>query len=101
MTINTLSLMAATTAVVWAVAPNRSFGPPTLPFQRAFQSLPSNVFDMSGPMRKYSLGSRLASYATKVGIPSLRICNSRSCGSGDHAIVGFCRPLQSDLTQRC
>lgn len=63
--INTVCLMAASSAMVWAVAPNRSFGGPSLPFQRMLAGMPSNVFDACGPQRQYTMASRITSFAAK------------------------------------
>ncbi len=68
--INTLGLMAASSAVVWGIAPNRSFAAPRMPWQRVLSGMPSNIFDVCGPQRQYTLGSRFASYAAKVGRPT-------------------------------
>ncbi len=69
--LNTLCLMGASSAMVWGIAPNRSFGAPQLPFQASLARLPSNVFDVCGPQRQYTLGSRAASFAAKVGMGRL------------------------------
>lgn len=68
MVVNTVCLMAASSAMVWGVAPNRSFGGPRLPFQQMLAGMPSNVFDVCGPQRQYTMGSRIASLAAKVRI---------------------------------
>ena len=75
MMLNTLCLMGASSAVVWGIAPNRSFGAPRLPFQASLARLPSNVFDVCGPQRQYTLGSRAASFAAKVGTGRLPPCH--------------------------
>ena len=62
--VNTLSVAAATGALVWLVAPSRSFG--TLhksSWQNMLHNLPHNVFDTSTPLRKYTLGSRAGGLA--------------------------------------
>jgi hypothetical protein len=64
--INTLCLTAATTALVWSVSPNRSFGAPhKMPWQNMLQQLPNNVFDVSGPQRAYTAGTRATGLAAK------------------------------------
>ncbi|GMH43770.1 hypothetical protein BSKO_11704 [Bryopsis sp. KO-2023] len=64
--INTVGLMSATTAVVWLLAPSRSFGAAQkLPWQSMLSNLPNNVFDASGPLRNYTNSSRLASFFAK------------------------------------
>lgn len=66
--IDTLGLAAATTSLVWLMAPNRSFGSARkFPWQKMLESLPNHVFDASGPQRNYTRGSRLASLFAKCG----------------------------------
>jgi hypothetical protein len=64
--INTLSLAAATGAMVWLVSPNRSVGAISKqPWQNMLHNLPNHVFDASTPYRQYSLQSRAAGLAAK------------------------------------
>lgn len=64
--INTLGLMAATSTVVWLLAPSRSFGSVRkFPWQSMLDMLPNNVFDTSGPLRNYTSQSRVASLFAK------------------------------------
>eukprot|EP00803_Ostreobium_quekettii_P010921 evm.model.scf_399.9 EVM.evm.TU.scf_399.9 scf_399:79501-82137(+) len=64
--INTLSLMAATSAIVWFLAPSRSYGSlKRFPWQNMLDGLPNNVFDASGPLRNYTGQSRVASLFAK------------------------------------
>lgn len=66
--INTLSLAAANVALVWSIAPSRSFGSPAkLPWQRMLAKLPNHAFDVSGPQRSYTYGTRAASFVAKIG----------------------------------
>jgi hypothetical protein len=66
--INTLSLLAANVALVWSVAPSRSFGSPQkMPWQRMLAKLPNHAFDSSGPQRAYTHGTRAASFFAKIG----------------------------------
>uniref|UniRef100_A0A061S5Y9 Uncharacterized protein n=1 Tax=Tetraselmis sp. GSL018 TaxID=582737 RepID=A0A061S5Y9_9CHLO len=63
---NTLTLCAANAALVWSVAPNRSYGAPQkLPWQSLLSGLPNNVFDASGPLRTYTTASRAAGFFAK------------------------------------
>lgn len=69
---NTLTLCAANAAMVWSVAPNRSYGAPNkLPFQSMLSGLPNNVFDSSGPLRTYTNTSRAAGFFAKAAEFSL------------------------------
>ena len=62
--VNTLSVAAATGALVWLVAPSRSFGAlHKASWQNMLHNLPHNVFDTSTPLRKYTLGSRAGGLA--------------------------------------
>jgi hypothetical protein len=66
--INTLSLLAANAALVWSVAPTRSFGSPQkMPWQRMLAKLPNHAFDTQGPQRSYTYGTRAASFVAKIG----------------------------------
>ena len=65
--LNTVSLMAATGAMVYLTAPSRSYGAVhKYPWQNALHNLPNHVFDANTPYRRYSLVSRAASLFTKV-----------------------------------
>lgn len=58
---NTTTLCAANAAMVWSLAPTRSFGNAhKYAWQRALHSLPNHVFDQSGPLREYTHVSRVA-----------------------------------------
>lgn len=64
--INIVGLMAATTSVVWLIAPSRSYGAVNkLPWEEALSNLPNNVFDASGPLRQYTILSRVMSFLAK------------------------------------
>jgi len=64
--INTLSFMAATSSIVWFLAPSRSYGSlKKFPWQNMLEGLPNNVFDASGPLRNYTGQSRVASLFAK------------------------------------
>lgn len=64
--INTFSLMSATTAVVCLIAPSRSFGSvQKLPWQNLISNIPNNIFDASGPLRNYTPFTRITSFFTK------------------------------------
>lgn len=64
--INTLSVAAATGALVWLIAPNRSYGAVgKMPWQKMLQSMPNNLFDASTPYRQFSMGNRAASLVVK------------------------------------
>ena len=64
--INTLSVAAATGALVWLIAPNRSYGAVhKFPWQNMLQSMPNNLFDASTPYRQFSMGNRAASLVVK------------------------------------
>jgi hypothetical protein len=66
--INTLCLAASTASLVWFVAPNRSYGAThKWPWQNMLHNLPNNAFDASGPARQYTMTSRMAGIAAKVG----------------------------------
>lgn len=70
--LNTVSLMAATGAMVWLVAPSRSYGAVhKFPWQNMLHNLPNHVFDSSTPYRRFSIGSRVGSLFAKVGIHRL------------------------------
>ena len=65
--VNTLALMGATGALVWLVAPSRSYGAVhKFPWQNMLHNLPNHVFDASTPYRRFSVGSRIASLFAKV-----------------------------------
>ena len=64
--INTLSVAASTGALVWLIAPNRSYGAVNkFPWQNMLQSMPNNLFDASTPYRQFSMGNRAASLFVK------------------------------------
>ena len=64
--INTLSVAASTGALVWLIAPNRSYGAVgKMPWQKMLQSMPNNLFDASTPYRQFSMGNRAASLVVK------------------------------------
>ena len=64
--INTLSVAASTGALVWLIAPNRSYGAVgKMPWQKMLQSMPNNLFDASTPYRQFSVGNRAASLVVK------------------------------------
>ena len=64
--INTLSVAASTGALVWLIAPNRSYGAVgKMPWQKMLQSMPNNLFDASTPYRHFSMGNRAASLVVK------------------------------------
>lgn len=64
--INTLSVAASTGALVWLIAPNRSYGAVhKFPWQNMLQSMPNNLFDASTPYRQFSMGNRAASLVVK------------------------------------
>lgn len=63
---NTLTLMMANAALVWSVAPNRSYGAANkLPWQSMLSGLPNNVFDRNGPLRSYTNTTRAAGFLAK------------------------------------
>lgn len=69
--LNTLSMMGATGAMVYLVAPTRSYGAVhKFPWQNMLHNLPNHVFDASTPYRRFSAGSRVGSLFTKVSILS-------------------------------
>ncbi|GBG69600.1 hypothetical protein CBR_g4430 [Chara braunii] len=64
---NIMAAIVCNGAVVWALAPSRSFG--TLArydWQNVLQKLPNHVFDKSYPLREFSRGSRVASFFVKM-----------------------------------
>lgn len=64
--INIVGLMAATTSVVWLIAPSRSYGAVNkLPWEEALSNLPNHVFDASGPLREYTVLTRVVSFLAK------------------------------------
>jgi hypothetical protein len=64
--LNTVALMGATGALVWLVAPSRSYGAVhKFPWQNVLHNLPNNAFDASTPYRRFSVGSRVASIFAK------------------------------------
>ncbi|KAK9816670.1 hypothetical protein WJX72_003527 [[Myrmecia] bisecta] len=64
--INTLSLAAATGAMVWMVSPNRSYGAVhKQPWQNMLHNLPNHVFDASTPHRQFSMQTRAAGLLAK------------------------------------
>lgn len=63
---NTATLCAANAAMVWSLAPTRSFGNAhKFAWQRALHGLPNHVFDQSGPLREYTYASRAGSLLWK------------------------------------
>ena len=59
--INTACVALSTGALVWLMAPNRAYGAiGKMPWQKALQGMPNNVFDASTPYKKFSMGSRVA-----------------------------------------
>lgn len=64
--INTVSIAASTAALVWLIAPTRSYGAVhKFPWQNMLSSMPNNLFDASTPHRRFSYGNRAASLAVK------------------------------------
>lgn len=64
--INTVSVAASTAALVWLIAPTRSYGAVhKFPWQNMLSSMPNNLFDASTPHRRFSYGNRAASLAVK------------------------------------
>lgn len=65
-TINSIGLAGATAAAVWMLAPTRSYGAMNkFPWQQMLEGLPNCVFDVSGPLRHYSVQTRLSSFFAK------------------------------------
>ena len=55
-----------TGAMVWLMAPNRSFGAAhKFSWQNKLHALPGNVFDISTPVQRLSMGSRTGSFFWK------------------------------------
>lgn len=73
---NTLTLCMANAALVWTIAPNRSYGSANkLPWQSMLSGLPNNVFDASGPLRTYTNATRTAGFFAKVkSLPTQFLC---------------------------
>ncbi|XP_002975039.2 protein RETICULATA-RELATED 1, chloroplastic [Selaginella moellendorffii] len=66
---NVLTLAACNLAVVWSLAPTRSYGSTfKYEFQNVLQKLPNNIFDKSYSMRNYNMGQRLCSFFYKAGV---------------------------------
>ena len=64
--INTLSLAAATGALVWLVSPNRSVGAlHKFSWQNYLHRLPNHVFDASTPLNRLTAGARAAGFVAK------------------------------------
>jgi len=85
--VNVLGAMMTNAAMVWLLCPNRSFGaPPKFALQRAVGSLPSNVFDRSGPLREYTLASRAGGFLWKAAQLS-------AIGAGVGAVSGAASQL--------
>ena len=53
---------------MWCMAPNRSHGAAhKFSWQNRLQSLPGNVFDVSTPVHKLTMGARTGSFFMKLG----------------------------------
>ena len=64
-----LPAQAANAALVWSMAPDRSYGNPSkMPWQQMLAQLPNNVWDKCHPQRQYTRPLRAASFVTKVPI---------------------------------
>ncbi|GHP04085.1 hypothetical protein PPROV_000283900 [Pycnococcus provasolii] len=64
--VNVTGLLAANAAVVWMLAPTRTFGAPNkFAWQSFLHSLPNHAFDRSGPLRQYTVASRLMGCGVK------------------------------------
>lgn len=64
--VNVAGLLALNAAVVWSLAPTRSYGEPMkYAWQRVLHGLPNYVFDTSGPLRQYSKFSRAGGFVYK------------------------------------
>mmetsp|Transcript_35563 Transcript_35563/g.100668 ORF Transcript_35563/g.100668 Transcript_35563/m.100668 type:complete len:499 (+) Transcript_35563:398-1894(+) len=88
---NTATLCAANAAMVWSVAPNRSYGAPNkLPWQSMLSGLPNNVFDSSGPLRAYTNTSRAAGFFAKAAEMSAigAVAGAAQAGIG-HGLVAI------------
>eukprot|EP00899_Mesostigma_viride_P002659 jgi/Mesvir1/12394/Mv00567-RA.1 len=69
--VNILTLAAANAAMVWTVAPTRSFGAAhKYGWQSALHALPNHVFDRSGPLRNYTLATRAQGFALSAALLS-------------------------------
>lgn len=65
--INSLGMAVATGATTWLVAPTRSYGAVhKFPWQQALEGLPNNVFDASGPLRHYTVQTRVGGFLSKM-----------------------------------
>lgn len=97
--INTLSLLAANVALVWSVAPSRSFGSPQkMPWQRMLAKLPNHAFDASGPQRVYTTGTRAASFVAKIGeLAAVGAVSGAAMGLLGGAAVALRRRSQPDF----
>lgn len=91
--VNTLSLCAANAAAVWMVSPDRSFGAPhKMPWQKMLHSLPNNIFDMSGPQRAYTTGSRAASlFAKAAELSAVGVLSGGAMTAGQRALTAIRR----------
>jgi len=91
--VNTLSLCAANAAAVWMVSPDRSFGAPhKMPWQKMLHSLPNNIFDMSGPQRAYTTGSRAASlFAKAAELSAVGVLSGAAMTAGQRALTAIRR----------
>lgn len=97
-TLNTLSLCAANAALVWMVSPDRSFGAPhKMPWQKMLHSLPNNVFDMSGPQRAYTTGSRAAGFFAKAAeLSAVGVAAGVAMSAGQSALAAIRRRSNPD-----
>jgi len=88
-TVSVAGQLGANAAAVWLLAPSRTYGSPTSnAAQRLLQSLPNNVFDASGPLRQYTLATRVGSAALKaVQLAGVGAVLGTVTTSAQHALV--------------
>merc|ERR1719182_416527 len=80
-------------ALVWTTAPSRAFGSTSkFPWQQHLAKLPNNVFEKSGPLRRYTMVDRSQAFLLKTGQRGLVGLGSGALGVALENLVGGSAP---------
>jgi hypothetical protein len=86
---NVLTLLASNAALVWCLAPTRSYGAAHKhAWQRAVASLPNYVFDSCGPLRQYTKLSRTSALLYKAAqLSGVGVAIGAAGGAASHLLL--------------
>jgi len=89
----TTALCMGNAALVWMTAPSRAFGSTSkFPWQQHLAKLPNNVFEKSGPLRRYTMVDRSQAFLLKTGQLGLVGLGSGALGVALENLVGGSAP---------